>query len=153
MESTRKRMKSQHYQNNHTRRTNHEQMNPITWIVSFHKDLEFQIYLQEKNAEHWSFSTFTVFTLFTVWRNHCFRSAILKRFLFVGPPMRKGACTFPLGALAYTRSGDKGNNSNIGKHMIFFTCKTISESSNPANLSFLRFFWMLHWGRCSETSS
>ncbi|XP_057312521.1 uncharacterized protein LOC130654031 [Hydractinia symbiolongicarpus] len=27
---------------------------------------------------------------------------------------RKGNCTFPLGALAYTRSGDKGNNANIG---------------------------------------
>ncbi|XP_066931595.1 uncharacterized protein [Clytia hemisphaerica] len=29
-------------------------------------------------------------------------------------PMMKGKCTFPLGALAYTRSGDKGNNANIG---------------------------------------
>eukprot|EP00794_Sanderia_malayensis_P008619 gene8619-9549_t len=28
--------------------------------------------------------------------------------------LRKGSCTFPLGALAYTRSGDKGNNANIG---------------------------------------
>lgn len=27
---------------------------------------------------------------------------------------RKGSCTFPLSALAYTRSGDKGNNANIG---------------------------------------
>lgn len=28
--------------------------------------------------------------------------------------MKKGSCTFPLGALAYTRSGDKGNDANIG---------------------------------------
>ena len=28
--------------------------------------------------------------------------------------MGKGSCTFPLGALAYTRSGDKGNDANIG---------------------------------------
>ena len=29
--------------------------------------------------------------------------------------MMRGKCTFPLGALAYTRSGDKGNSANIGK--------------------------------------
>ena len=28
--------------------------------------------------------------------------------------LNKGSCTFPLGALAYTRSGDKGNDANIG---------------------------------------
>ena len=28
--------------------------------------------------------------------------------------INKGSCTFPLGALAFTRSGDKGNNANIG---------------------------------------
>lgn len=28
--------------------------------------------------------------------------------------MGQGSCTFPLGALAYTRSGDKGNDANIG---------------------------------------
>ena len=28
--------------------------------------------------------------------------------------MNKGSCSFPLGALAYTRSGDKGNDANIG---------------------------------------
>ncbi|KAJ7371217.1 hypothetical protein OS493_027331 [Desmophyllum pertusum] len=28
--------------------------------------------------------------------------------------MPKGRCTFPLGSLALTRSGDKGNNVNIG---------------------------------------
>ena len=28
--------------------------------------------------------------------------------------LKKGKCTFPLGALAYTRSGDKGNDANIG---------------------------------------
>ena len=28
--------------------------------------------------------------------------------------LSKGSCTFPLGALAYTRSGDKGNDANIG---------------------------------------
>lgn len=27
---------------------------------------------------------------------------------------RRGKCSFPLGALAYTRSGDKGNDANIG---------------------------------------
>ena len=27
----------------------------------------------------------------------------------------KGSCTFPLGALAYTRSGDKGDTANIGR--------------------------------------
>lgn len=29
--------------------------------------------------------------------------------------MPKGRCTFPLSSLALTRSGDKGNNVNIGK--------------------------------------
>lgn len=35
-------------------------------------------------------------------------------FIIFLEPMMRGKCTFPLGALAYTRSGDKGNSANIG---------------------------------------
>ena len=38
---------------------------------------------------------------------------MLIHFSFIELP--KGACTFPLSALAHTRSGDKGNSVNIGK--------------------------------------
>lgn len=37
--------------------------------------------------------------------------------------MMRGKCTFPLGALAYTRSGDKGNNANIGMIIFWKVCK------------------------------
>ena len=37
-------------------------------------------------------------------------------YFYVNLEHRKGTCSFPLGALAYTRSGDKGNNANIGEY-------------------------------------